>query len=147
MEAKRIVECERTKIEKWSQFQLSNRWKTVGVILSLSVFVILFILKFIDAKPEWTSGVLKRLLIVGFLIISISKEKQEDEMIASLRAKSYTLAFIIGVLYTLVQPGIDYIIDMYLISSSKTNSFSYFQILWFMLLIQIMFFEILKRNR
>ncbi|WP_460218487.1 hypothetical protein [Psychroserpens sp. MEBiC05023] len=142
-----IQNCERTKIEKWSRFQLSNTWKTVGITISVLVFLVLIGFKFVDDRPQWTSEVLKRLLIVSFLIISISKEKQEDEMIMSLRAKSYTLAFIFGVLYALVQPVIDYLIHEYVFEASGNNTFSYFQILWFMLLVQIMFFEVLKRNR
>ncbi len=142
-----IQKCERTKIEKWSRFQLSHKWKTVGIMISLSVFAMLLGLKLMDDRPQWTSEVLKRLLIVGFLIISISKDKEEDEMIASLRAKSYTLAFIFGVLYTLIQPVVDYLVHQYVFSASENNTFSYFQVLWFMLLIQIMFFEVLKRQR
>lgn len=139
--------CERTRIEKWSRFQLAPKWKTAGVIISVTAFLMLFGLKFIDDRPVWTSDVLKRILIVGFLIISISKDKEEDEMITSLRAKSYTLAFIFGVLYALIQPAIDAFIHHYVFEASGNNTFSYFQILWFMLLIQIMFFEVLKRNR
>lgn len=142
-----IQKCERSKIEKWSKFQLSYPWKTIGIILSIAVFLMLLGLKLIDDTPIWASEILKRLLIVGFLMISISKEKEEDEMIASLRAKSYTLAFIFGVLYALIQPVVDGLVHTYIYTPSETNTFSYFQILWFMLLIQILFFEVLKRNR
>ncbi len=142
-----MMDCERTKIERWSRFQLSNSWKRVGIVLSLITFLTLMTMKFFEVEPSWINGVLKRVLIVGFLIISISKEKDEDEMIASLRSMSYTLAFIFGVLYALVQPAVDYVIHNYVYEASGNNTFSYFQILWFMLLVQIMFFEVLKRNR
>ncbi|WP_431136724.1 hypothetical protein [Psychroserpens mesophilus] len=147
MNLQKLQDCERTKIERWSKFQLSNAWKIKGVIISVLIFIFLISLKFIDNEPLWAKEVLKRLLIVGFLIISLSKDREEDEMIASLRAKSYALAFVFGVLYALIQPGIEHILHTYVYEPNPSNTFSYFEILFFMLLIQIMFFEILKRNR
>ncbi|MEY8847696.1 hypothetical protein AB9K26_02715 [Psychroserpens sp. XS_ASV72] len=147
MNTNKIMDCERSKIERWSRFQLSNSWKTIGVLISVLCFVTLMVMKISGVEPSWINDVLKRALIVGFLIISLSKEKDEDEMIASLRAKSYALAFIFGVLYSLVQPAVDYVVHNYIYEASENNTFSYFQVLWFMLLVQIMFFEVLKRNR
>ncbi|MBV7267634.1 hypothetical protein [Winogradskyella luteola] len=147
MNTKKIIECERTKIEKWSQFQLSNRWKTIGTVLCLVTFLTMIGLKFTEAEPLWLKDILRKVLLVGLLIIILSKEKMEDEMIVSLRAKSFTLAFIIGVLYALIQPVVDYVIHNFLYEASENNGFSYFQVLSFMLLIQMMFFEVLKRNR
>lgn len=147
MNLKSMEQCERSRIERWSRFQLSYNWKRIGLVFTITIFIALIVLKFIEGEPEWIRGFLKRGLLVSLLIISLSKEKFEDEMITSLRAKSYTLAFIIGVLYTLVQPGVDYLVHHYVFESSATNTFSYFQLLFFMLFIQIMFFEVLKRNR
>ncbi len=147
MNTKKIIECERTKIEKWSRFQLSNRWKIIGAVLCLATFLTMIGLKFTEAEPLWLKDILRKALLVGLLIVILSKEKMEDEMIVSLRAKSFALAFIIGVFYALVQPVVDYIVHNFLFEASETNDFSYFQVLSFMLLIQMMFFEVLKRNR
>lgn len=147
MNLKNIQECERTKIEKWSSFQLPNHWKKIGVGLTFIILLSIISLKFIDGEPTWIRPLLRRLLLISLLIISLSKEVMEDEMISSLRGKSYTLAFIIGVVYSLVQPVIDYVIHNFLYEPSNFNGFSYFQVLFFMLLIQILFFEVLKRNR
>ena len=104
-------------------------------------------LKFTDNEPLWFKDVLRKALLVGLLIVTLSKEKIEDEMVTTLRFKAYTLAFIMAVLYSLIQPMADYIVHNYIYEPSKGNDFSYFQVLSFMLLIQIMFFEVLKRNR
>lgn len=84
--------------------------------------------------------------MICFLIISISKEKIEDEYIDSLRAQSYSLAFILSVVYSLIQPLINYSVDVLLNEEPKEfYDFSYFQVLFFMLVVQIMFFSHMKR--
>lgn len=147
MNLRNIQECERNKLEKWSRFQLPNKWKKIGVGLTFTLLAALLTIKFLDGEATWVRPLLRRLLLVSLLIVSLSKEVTEDEMIASLRGKSYTLAFIIGVVYSLFQPIIDYIIHNFLYEPTNFNGFSYFQVLFFMLLIQILFFEVLKRNR
>tara|TARA_R100001369_G_scaffold85625_1_gene119430 strand:+ start:593 stop:1036 length:444 start_codon:yes stop_codon:yes gene_type:complete len=147
MNSKKIMDCERTKIEKWSRFQLPNRWKTIGVLLCLALFVTAIVLKFTEFEVGWFKGVLRRGILIGLLIISISKDKNEDEMIVSLRSKAYTLAFIFGVVFTLVQPLLEYLIHNFVFEANPNNTFSYFEVLSFMLLMHIVFFEVLKRNR
>lgn len=147
MNAKKLMDCERTKIEKWSEFQLPNVWKLRGTIICLLIFGIMIALKFIDNEPLWLKDVLRKGLLVGLLIVTLSKEKIEDEMVTTLRFKAYTLAFIMAVLYSLIQPVADYVVHNFIYEASMNNGFSYFQVLSFMLIIQIMFFEILKRNR
>lgn len=147
MNKEKIMDCERTKIEKWSSFQLSNAWKTRGTLICLLLFFTMIGLKFTESEPDWLREVLRKGLLVGLLIITLSKEKIEDEMVASLRAKAYTLAVVMAVVYSLIQPIADYLIHNFVYEASKDNDFSYFQVLSFMLLVQIMFFEILKRNR
>lgn len=148
MNANEIMACESRKIEKWSRFQLSNNWKMRGIIITLSIIIILAILKISGFEVEsWVKDIIKRALLVSLLVVSLSKDREEDEMIVSVRSKSYAVAFIFAVLYCLVQPLVDTIISDYVFNSTVKNSFSYFQALFFMLMIQIMFFEVLKRNR
>ncbi|WP_111683960.1 hypothetical protein [Winogradskyella tangerina] len=147
MNFKKINECERSRLERWSQFQLSHRWKRVGIIICLVAFGILTSLKFMDGEFLEHRFVLRRAILIGLLIITLSKEQLEDEMIVSLRAKSFTLAFVLAVLYALIQPLVNALVFYILDSKDISNGFSYFQVLSFMLLIQILFFEVLKRNR
>jgi len=147
MNLKHIKNCERNMIDRWSQFQLPNNWKNVGIAICILVILSLIFLKFIDTDYQWIKGVFRRGLLVGLLIVSLSKDKLEDEMIVSLRAKSFTLAFILGVLYALIQPAVTYVVHNLFFSSTTDNGFSYFEVLSYMLMIQIMFFEVLKRNR
>ncbi|WP_179345785.1 hypothetical protein [Winogradskyella ursingii] len=147
MNFKKVQECERTRIEKWSQFQLHNRWKSYGAILCLILFATAMVLKFSDLELGWFKDVVRRGILVCLLVVSLSKEKDEDEMVVSLRAKSYTLAFIFGVGYAIVQPLFEIVVHNIVFEPNPENTFSYFEILFYMLFIQIMFFEVLKRNR
>jgi len=148
MNFKKAADCERTKLESFlDKFQLPNVFKKVGLTVFILSFLLLTVIKFIDSEPLWLRPVLKQLMLVGLLVISISKEKIEDELIQTLRSKSYSLAFIIGVVYIMLQPILDKVTDFILGLEAQPNDTGYVQVLLFMLLIQVGFFEVLKRNR
>lgn len=141
-----FCEKEQSRIEKIYQFQLPHRFKKIGWIIAITVFSLMFIRKFANIDAFWVKEVLRYIFLVGFLMVSISKEKLEDEYIDSLRSKSYRIAFVFTVLYALVQPYVNYIVDFILDKTpNNTNEFSYFQLLCFMLLVQITVFMQLKK--
>ena len=55
--------------------------------------------------------------------------------------------FIIGVIYIMLQPLVNSVVDFILGTNAQPDNLGYVQVLLFMLLIQVGFFEILKRNR
>ena len=143
MSFKKVSECERTKLESFlDKFQLPNVYKKVGLTVFVLSFLLLTVIKFIDSEPLWVRPGLKQMMLVGLLIISISREKIEDELIQILRSKSYSLAFIIGVIYIMLQPLINYIVDFILGTTEEPDNLGYVQVLLFMLLIQVGFFEV-----
>ena len=148
MKREELLNRERTRIVRWAKFQLAHKWKHLGLFICLLTFLALLTLKFLDGDFLMQKFLLKRVLLVGLLIIAISKDKIEDEMIVSLRSKSMRLAFVLAVLYALIQPLINSIV-FYIVDYKDPSyySFSYLQVLFFMLIIQILFFEVLKRNR
>lgn len=80
------------------------------------------------------------------LLISISKEKIEDEMISNLRTQSYSFAFVMGVIYALAMPTIDFLVDSVVeMQQSIYSEMSSNILLWFMLAIQIAYFQMIKR--
>lgn len=147
MNTNRIAQCERTKLEKMSRFQLPHSYKKIGYVLAILSFFLLVVLKSSEIDLTWIRPVLKNLILIGFLIVSLSKESLEDEMIKVLRAKSYGLAFIMGVFYAMVLPFAGYVIDYLLNSEPVLKEANFFEGLLSMLLVQIAFFEVLKRNR
>ena len=82
MSFKKVSECERTKLESFlDKFQLPNVYKKVGLTVFVLSFLLLTVIKFIDSEPLWVRPGLKQMMLVGLLIISISREKIEDELI------------------------------------------------------------------
>ena len=139
-----FCESERKRMDRLNNFQLPNQYKKIGWYFVLFVFILMIAKKFID-EPSWVKPLLRNAMILGFLVISLAKEKIEDELIVKLRAQSYRLAFVFGVIYSLIQPYIEYVVDYLFNSDHATMGFSYFQTLIFMLVVQIAFFEQFKR--
>jgi hypothetical protein len=139
-----ICEKERSYVEKMNKFQLHHKFKKIGYILSLSAFALMIVKKFID-EPTWVKPVLSGILLIGMLIISLAREKLEDEYIDSLRSQSYRIAFILVIVYSLVQPLVNFGVGLLFDESEKLQVFDYFQVLFFMLVVQLMVFWQLKR--
>ena len=139
-----ICEKERSYVEKMNKFQLHYKFKKIGYILSLLTFALMIVKKFID-EPTWVKPVLSGILLIGMLIISLAKEKLEDEYIDSLRSQSYRIAFILVIVYSLVQPLVNFGVGLLFDESEKLQGFDYFQVLFYMLVVQLMVFWQLKR--
>ena len=101
--------------------------------------------KLFDVDPTWIKPLLKNVMIFSLLLVSLAKDKIEDEMIEKLRAQSYRLAFIIGVFYSFTLPYIGYAVDFLLGKEDVALDNDYFTIMLSMLAVQIMFFATLKR--
>ena len=146
MTIKKIIEWDRKAFQKLRNFQLPHYCKRLGLFLFLAVIAVMFSLKYTEAEPMWLRNLLRNLLLIGLLMISISKERVEDEMMGALRAQSYAIAFVMGVLYALIQPYVDYLVALVLDPTDATLDMSYFQVLAFMLLVQIMFFRVMLKK-
>ena len=146
MSLKKIIEWDKRNLERMKKFQLPHRYKAIGILVTILAFVALISLKFIEDEPLWIRVMVRNLLLVGMLVISISKEKVEDEMIATIRMQSYALAFIFGVLYSLIQPAINKVVFAILKSDKSAWEMGHFQVMIFMLLIQIMFFYVMLKK-
>ena len=145
MDAKSFMECERKSLERMKRYQLPNSFKKVGIGIILLSLVAIIVNKLSIDNAELTLTA-KYGILVGLLVISISKEKIEDELITSLRMQSYTFAFIAGVVITLLSnPLVNFIAN--LISDEQQQVFEGvgdWQILWMLLSIQVFYFEFLK---
>lgn len=139
-----LCEAERRRLEKMNKFQLPHAYKRIGYLISAMAFL-LMIAKIFFEEPSWVKPLLSNILLFGLLMASISRDKDEDEMIVNLRSQSYRLAFILGVLYSFVQPYVNYYVALLIRPENASKDFSYFQVLAFMLLIQLMFFHQLKK--
>jgi hypothetical protein len=144
MSKQSLCERERSHLEKMNKFQLGNQFKKIGYIIAVGTFVGMIGRKYIE-NSEWIRPILHGILLVGLLLISLSKEKLEDEFVDSLRSQSYRLAFIMVIVYSLIQPLINFGVGYLFNQDEDMKAFSYFQVLFFMLIVQLMFFWQLKR--
>ncbi len=145
MNVKSIMECERKSLEKMKRYQLSNKFKKIGfgiVIISLATIIVNKLsMDIVDLNLTAKYGIL-----FGLLIVSISKEKIEDELITNLRMQSYAFAFIAGVIITLTNPLFSYIANI-IVEKQQDNfqGIGDWQVLWILLSVQVLYFEYLKR--
>ncbi len=87
-------------------------------------------------------------MLVSVLMISISRDKEEDEMTLKLRSQAFVFAFIWGVLYAAAQPFINIAADFFIGSEEEGwSQLSVNQVLFFMLMIQLSFYHVAKRMR
>ena len=127
---------------------LPNRVKGVAIIMVVITFFALIAGKFLFSDYHTVRLLIKNLLLVSLLLVSISRDKIEDELTLVLRLQSYAFAFIAGVVYAMVQPFANLLVES--IISTETATFSELdvkQVLFFMLLLQLFYFTITKRMR
>lgn len=146
MKTEEIIACENKRLEKITNYRLPHHFKKIGIGIFVLSFLGIMSKLFIDGDSTLINEISKKGLLIGMLLISISKEKIEDELTIKLRAQSYTIAFIIGVIYALVMPYVEYGVSNAVHSGGETfKDLGDFQVLLFMLMIQLMFYYTLKR--
>jgi len=147
MNLKSISECEDRRISKFINFKLPNYYKKIGWMGFILSFVILIATKFFDGDFSVFIEILKRLLLVFLLIVVMSKEKVEDEMIKSIRSQAFSFAFVGAVAYTLLQPVVNLIVSS-VVQPDKVifEDLGDFQILWFMMIVYLVIFMKLKKR-
>lgn len=146
MGMKSVLEWEKRKLDRLRKYQLPHRFKKIGLGILLISFVLLFVNSF-TINEELYRVMTKYGILIGLLLISISKEKIEDELITKLRMQSYSFAFIMGVVYTLLMPFVDFGLDMLINPEAALfKDLGDFLVLWMLLSVQVCFFELLKRR-
>ena len=144
-----FLNCERKRFNKLLKFRLPHKFMAVGIAISVVSIVIMFVRGFVlEGDTEWLKLLLQKSLLVGMLVMSISKDKMEDEMTIQLRSQSYMIAFIVGVIYALIMPYVDLGVSNVVHDGGEVyKDLGDFQVLLFMLMIQLMFYHNLKRYR
>jgi hypothetical protein len=149
MNKQNIVDCERNRLEKITKFRLPQYYYKVGIAIGTITILMMFVRAFaMEGDTEWLKLLLQKTFLVGMLLMSIARDKEEDELTVKLRMQSYAWAFIIGVIYALVMPYIEFGVSNVVHSGGEVyKDLGDFQILIFMLMIQLMSYHTLKRYR
>lgn len=129
-------------------FQLPYKFKIVGLVVFIVSMISSILLEIYLEKYKY-NNLIKRIVIsiaiLGLLIISISKEKIEDELILKLRMQSYNYAVIGAVIVYLTLPFINLAIVASFSSIPKMDGSKDVAVLGLLLTIQILAFRKLKK--
>ena len=141
------IDRNRKNIDKLRKLQLPNKVKKYGWALFILGFIAMFLFAFLEtAKNTNLKLIAKYSMLVGLLIVSISKEKVEDELMKSLRMLSFTFAFIFAVLITITNPLFSYLANFVFTEQQEVFSgIGDWMILWLLLSVQVFYFESLKK--
>ena len=140
------MNCERRTLDKMLDIGFPPKFKQIGMV----TFILFFIGLFVNAlmiENQVLKYICKYGLLVSLMVISLSKEEVEDEMLHSLKLKSYTLAFLIAIMHTLLLPFINYVVDLLLGEEPVLQESGDWMILWLLLFIQVSYYELLKRTQ
>ena len=147
MKLKSIIESERKSMEKINKIQLSSKFKFIGsTVFSISL-VSTIILSFLLEKSENKDFYIitaKFLMILGMLMLSLSKEEIEDELVVRMRMQSYSFSFICAIMYVLVLPIVGYFFGFIRSNSEGFENMGDFTILGLLLAVQLAMFNVLK---
>ncbi len=148
MKTEKFIERERKSFNKMLNFRLPYLFKIVGVIVFIIALLLLIFRSQFGGELLMLKNIARQGIVIGLLFISLSRDKEEDEMTIHLRARSYAFAFVVGVLYALTMPYVEYgVANVIKPESTAFKNLGEFQLLSFMLLVQVMFYNVLKRFR
>ena len=85
------------KIDKYTNFLLPYKFKKIGLVLFVLAFIAYFTAVFFVENILYCAlslNLAETIAIVGLLLVAISKEKTEDELISKIRMQSYHYAVI-----------------------------------------------------
>ncbi len=145
MSRSNFVECERNNLQKILNFRLPHRFKYIGATIVTASFLTFFLRMVFPEQKELIRHIGRTGLIVGMLMISLSKDKIEDERTNALKAQSYAIAFILGVVYAIVMPYVEFGVSNAIKEGEAFKSLGDFQVLSFMLMVQLGMYHSFRR--
>ncbi len=149
METECYMQKEQRTLQKLINFRLPRRFMTIGIVICVATLLLMVFRKTLFGEESLLiRDVLQKSLLIGMLIMSITRDREEDEMTIQLRMQSYAWAFITGVIYALIMPYVEFGVSSVVNNDNETlKNLGDFQVLLFMLLVQLMCYHVLKRYR
>jgi len=148
MELKSKPEGHIEEINKFTSFQLPNKFKIMGLVVFIVSLILSILLEIYFENNKYQDlfvRIAKTGVVLGLLMISISKEKIEDELIAKIRMQSFNYAVIAAVIVYLTMPFLNLAIVASFSSIPKMEGSKDVAVLEFLLTMQIFAFWKLKK--
>jgi hypothetical protein len=148
MKPKAKQESEIEEVDKYTSYQLPNKFKIIGLILFIISFISIPLISFYLENNKYQDlfqRIGSTIAILSLLMIAVSKEKVEDELIAKIRMQSYHYAVIATVLAYLTFPFVTFLLGLGYSSTPKMEGSKDIVVLGFLLSIQILTFRKLKK--
>ncbi|MFT7298094.1 MAG: hypothetical protein ACI81S_001767 [Sphingobacteriales bacterium] len=151
MSIKSISQCEREErqLKRMLNFQFPKKMKLIGFFIAGAGAVLFLLNKFIPIEKETIKLISSIIFTSGLFLVTLSRDKDEDELIKSIRGQSYALAFMIGIIYLLIMPWVHYGADLVFNGAEKAvyEAISGFHVIMIMLTYHVMFFNYFKKLR
>lgn len=143
-------EDEHSVLYRILNFRLPNRFKKLGLIAAVLMFMILFTYKFVGSNALIVKDVLRTFILFFLLVASLSKDKMEDEYITHIKFQSFLIGFVGAAAYSILIPLIAIVLDFAITKITGDGHVSFyeisaFEVLFIMLCFQLLCFETLKR--
>jgi hypothetical protein len=147
MNLKSIQEHERRRAQKLLNYKLPTYWKKIGWVGAILSLIAIMSTSLFDGDFELLKDILRKVVLAFLFTVILAKEQVEDERVQNFRAQSFSFAFLAGVLYTLFQPVVNWIVfSIFRPERATFEDLGDFQILWLMLTVYLVFFYILKKR-
>lgn len=147
MESKMKQEDDIAKIDKFTNFLLPNKFKRIGFILFILAFISYFAVGvYVESNNYYLiQNIAHTIAILSLLMIAISKEKVEDELIAKIRMQSYHYAVIGTVIVHFYMFFVPSILTLLFSSTQTIQENNDIFVLVCLLVIKIVTFKKLKK--
>jgi len=124
---------------------LPQDFKKVGAIVAIVSFICLIMSKFaMDTGPE-IKDLLRSIMLIGMMLIVMSKEEHEDERIDKIRNKAFAGSFILGIIFSLAQPFVNFAVENLFSDPEPYADISAFQVIFIMITFYLMFLRLMKK--
>lgn len=135
------------KIDKYTNFLLPNKFKRVGLVLFVFAFVSYFTVGVYVENSNYylLQNIAHTIAILSLLMIAISREKIEDELIAKIRMQSYHYAVIGTVIVHFCMFFVPSILTLLFSSTQTIQENNDIFVLVCLLVIKILTFNKLKK--
>jgi len=145
MITKKMLACEESRLDRMNRFQFPNYAKKIGYAVALMAFLA-GIINRRTVEVELLTQLSRIFMVAGLLIVSLSKEVIEDELIKTLRAYSFKLSFVISILMGLLMPVTNYLADLVIKQKSEgLIGEGEFFVLLMLVIMQLTYFNLLMR--